>query len=232
MVGAEFDRAHMRVVGLVTQIYERWIGRYVEIGVDPCALDAPVPDIAVDICREKIRRRREGDQPQSHRDRDDQDDEDAPVRRREAGLQHDPGAGRIDDALRIGGRNEEVEIIGPLAVARHERQGDEHRPAEAEHRQVRSLLVIGQRRQPPGGARLGWENGSSMRLRKNTRRSHDASRRWWTARVRTLQINGAGRGRATLECMRARTVPKASRHYTSHICASRCGYLRSYHQIR
>jgi hypothetical protein len=76
----------------------------------------------------------------------------------------------------------------------------------------RSPLVIGQLRRQPGGARSGWENESSTRLRKSTRRSHGASRRWWTARVRTRRISGAGRRRPPLlvyfECRAA--LPFAS----------------------
>jgi putative SOS response-associated peptidase YedK len=56
----------------------------------------------------------------------------------------------------------------------------------------RLLLVIDQRRQPPGGARLSCKNGSSTRLRKNTRRSRDALRTWWTARVQIPLTNRAG----------------------------------------
>ena len=61
-------------------------------------------------------------------------------------------------------------------------------------------LAIGPPRQPPGGAPSSWESASSSRSRRNTRRSHDASKRWRTTRARIPPTGGAGKPRNSVRC--------------------------------
>lgn len=62
--------------------------------------------------------------------------------------------------------------------------------------QERLPLVIDPQRQLLGGAQLSWKNGSSLRSRRNMRRSHDALKRWWTTRVHIPLTGGAGKPRS------------------------------------